>query len=164
MSVVAYRIKDILHCLMRFLFFQRLYIIILFSFTSMLFAKVNPPSFQVDLDLKKDEVVYASIYATKDSQSSGQEKDFSLRWTLYRNEGLVVLVRYDKYPYQFILYKDYRLNSWNLNLLDPQGVNRDLNQPHLRIYFLGIDDPFYDEKSVVHLRIDGFGEAGFTRK
>lgn len=127
-------------------------------------AKPEPPSLELDLDLKKDEVVYATISASKDSRSIGVEKDFTLRWTLYRNEGLVVLVRYDKYPYQFILYKDYKLNGWTLNLLDTQGINRSPNQPSIKIYFLGIDDPFNDEKSIAHLRIYGFGEINFSRK
>ncbi|WP_245945585.1 hypothetical protein [Helicobacter didelphidarum] len=129
-----------------------------------LHAATISPSFELDLDLKKDEVVYASIQSSKDSQGSSDEKDFTLRWTLYRNEGLVVLVRYDKYPYQFILYKDYKLNGWTLNLLDTQGVNRSLNQPHIKIYFIGIDDPFNDEKTIAHLRIYGFGDVSFSRK
>lgn len=122
------------------------------------------PTMELDLDLKKDEVVRATINASKDSQSTSASKHFTLRWTLYRNEGLVVLVRYDKYPYQFVLYKDYRLNSWTLNLLDPQGINRDPNQPRLRITFIGIDDPFNDEKTVAHLRLYGFGDMDFTRE
>lgn len=126
-------------------------------------AKAIPATMQLDLDLKKDEVVSATISATKDSQSFSVEKHFTLRWTLYRNEGLVVLVNYDKFPYQFMLYKDYRLNSWVLNLLDPQGISRDINQPKLRIVFVGIDDPFNDEKTVAHLRIYGFGDMDFTR-
>ncbi len=123
-----------------------------------------PPTLEIDLDLKKDEVVNATISASKDSQSISETKNFTLRWTLYRNKGLVVLVRYDKYPYQFILYKDYMLNSWTLNLLDPQGINRALNQPQLKIYFIGIDDPFNDEKTIAHLRIYGFGDMDFTRQ
>lgn len=128
------------------------------------FAKGVAPTLELDLDLKKDEVVYATIDAAKDSQGIGTSKSFTLRWTLYRNEGLVVLVRYDKYPYQFILYKDYRLNSWTLNLLDSQGVYRHPNQPQLKVTFIGIDDPFNDEKTIAHLRIYGFGDMNFTRQ
>lgn len=127
-------------------------------------AKGIMPTTELDLDLKKDEVVYATISASKDSQSMSATKNFTLRWTLYRNQGLVVLMRYDNYPYQFILYKDYRLNSFTLNLLDPQGVNRSPKQPQLRITFMGIDDPFNDEKTIAHLKITGFGDMDFTRQ
>ncbi|WP_052062551.1 hypothetical protein [Helicobacter saguini] len=133
-------------------------------FLNFAFAKVIEPSFELDFDLKKDEVLRAVVSASKDSQTISEEKNFTLRWTLYRNQGLVVLVRYDNYPYQFMLYKDFRLNSWNLNLLDTQGVNRALNQPYLKIYFLGIDDPFNDEKTIAHLRIYGYGEVTFSRQ
>ncbi|TLD82998.1 hypothetical protein [Helicobacter trogontum] len=129
------------------------------------YAKGIAPTIELNFDLKKDEVVYATISASKDSQSvMGVPKNFTLRWTLYRNEGLVILMRYDHYPYQFILYKDYRLNSFTLNLLDPQGVNRSPNQPQLRITFVGIDDPFNDEKTIAHLRITGFGDMDFTQQ
>lgn len=138
-------------------------ILLYFSVFQICFAKVTP-TMELDLDLKKDEVVRATINASKDSQSTSASKHFTLRWTLYRNEGLVVLVRYDKYPYQFVLYKDYRLNSWTLNLLDPQGINRDPNQPRLHITFIGIDDPFNDEKTIAHLRLYGFGDMDFTRE
>lgn len=133
-------------------------------FIGIILAKISSPTLELDLDLKKDEVVYAIISASKDSQSVGSEKNFTMRWTLYRNEGLVVLIRYDNYPYQFILYKDYRLNSWTLNLLDTQGVNRATDQPQLKIQFIGIDDPFNDEKTIAHLRIYGFGDMSFSRK
>lgn len=150
----------------------------LFFFFNFLYAKVFEPSFELDFELKKDEVLKAVVSASKDSSASvsssgsattqggaiSEEKNFTLRWTLYRNKGLVVLVRYDNYPYQFILYKDYRLNSWNLNLLDTQGVNRALNQPQLKIYFMDIKDPFNDEKTIAHLRIVGYGDVTFSRQ
>lgn len=141
-----------------------IYVLLHFSIIQLCYAKGITPTMELDLDLKKDEVVRATINASKDSQSMSATKHFTLRWTLYRNEGLVVLVRYDKYPYQFILYKDYRLNSWTLNLLDPQGINRDPNQPKLLITFIGIDDPFNDEKTIAHLRLYGFGDMDFTRE
>lgn len=128
-------------------------------------AKPREPSFSLDVGLKKDEVLVASIASTKHPQNpTSAHKRFTLRWTLYRNEGLVVLVRYDHYPYQFILYRQYAMDSWKLNLLDSAGVQRDLNQPELVIRFLGIDDPFNDEKTVAHLRIYGTGDVSFSRE
>lgn len=127
------------------------------------FAKQAIHSFEIDLDLKKDEIVRADIDSSKDSQSQAR-KDFTMRWTLYRNEGLVVLVTYDKFRYQFILYKDYRLNNWQLNTLDTQGVNRSPNQPYIRIYFIDIQDPFDDEKTIARLKIYGYGDVSFSRK
>ena len=144
---------------------------ILLAFTVMLFcffnlcnAKRILPTVEIDLYLKKDEVVYARVVASKDSQSVSAMKDFTMRWTLYRNDGLVVLVRYDKYPYHFVLYRDYSQNRFTLNLLDPQGINRDLSQPRLHIEFVGINNPFNDEKTVAHIRVYGFGNMDFTRQ
>ncbi|RDU71662.1 hypothetical protein CQA66_06085 [Helicobacter aurati] len=134
-------------------------------FVNIASSRMPTPSFELDVDLKKDEVIRANIIARKDSQDDGNEaKQFTLRWTLYRNEGLVLLVRYDNYPYQFILYKQYMLNAWRLNLLDTQGVYNTINQPYLTIYFVGIDNPFNDEKTVAHLKIYGFGEVNFSRE
>lgn len=138
--------------------------IIMFCIINFCNAKRIVPTMELDLDLKKDEVVYATISASKDSQNFGAAKEFIMRWTLYRNEGLVVLIRYDKYPYHFILYNDYRLNSFMLNLLDPQGINRSLEQPQLRIEFVGIDEPFNDEKTIAHIKLFGFGNMDFTRQ
>ncbi len=143
--------------------FYSIAIVSYFIVTMACYAKGIAPTMELDLDLKKDEVVRATISAAKDSQNIGTTKNLTLRWTLYRNEGLVVLVRYDNYPYQFILYKDYKLNSWTLNLLDSQGVNRSPNQPQLRITFVGIDDPFNDEKTIAHLRLYGYGDMDFTQ-
>ncbi len=140
---------------------MRLIMLMIFALT--LEAKGIIHSFELGLDLRKDEILRADITSSKDSQGYAT-KDFSMRWTLYRNEGLVVLVTYDKFRYQFILYRDYRLNSWQLNTLDTQGVNRAKNQPYIRIYFEDIQDPFDDEKTIARLKIYGYGDVGFSRK
>jgi hypothetical protein len=65
---------------------------------------------QFDINLTKDEVKEFQIL------DPTRQKSFSFRWTLYINNGLVVLANYDGYPYQFILYKDYNRNSFKIEL------------------------------------------------
>ncbi|STQ86563.1 hypothetical protein LS73_003650 [Helicobacter muridarum] len=133
--------------------------------SSLAIAKVPIPSLKLDIDLKKDQILKASISASKNSNGDvSNPKQFTLRWTLYRNEGLVVLVRYDNYPYQFILYKQYMTNVWKLNLLDTQGAYREISQPYLSIKFVGIDYPFNDENTIAHLRISGYGNIEFSQE
>ena len=65
---------------------------------------------QYDVTLKKDEV---SEYQIIDPI---RLKKFTFRWTLYINDGLVVLANYDGYPYQFILYKRANGSSFQIPL------------------------------------------------
>lgn len=65
---------------------------------------------EFDQTLKKDEVAQFTIF------DPAREKTFSFRWTLFINNGLIVLANYDGFPYQFILYKDYHRRSFKIPL------------------------------------------------
>lgn len=64
-----------------------------------------------EIVLKKDEVASAKVYTNR------SVKNFTMRWTLLKKDGIVILLKYDNFPYQFILYLDYQRNQYNL-LLD----------------------------------------------
>ncbi|GAA8020223.1 hypothetical protein HpMS7_02070 [Helicobacter pylori] len=66
------------------------------------------------LELKKDEVFKAVIKDT----SNEQTKEITLYWTLYANKGLVINMRFNHFPYQFILYTDHARNTYNLKVFE----------------------------------------------
>jgi len=67
-----------------------------------------------DFLLHKDEI--ASIVVIKRSDNS--KRVLSLRWTLYQNKRLVLLVKYDDFPTQYIIQKEYKRNSIKIALRD----------------------------------------------
>lgn len=84
-----------------------------------------------ELSLKKDELY------TQSFSLAGVEKELSLYWTLYKNYGLVVHLRYDRFPYQFVLYTDYKRKSFTLPL--SQGNDIDKNA-YLLLSFKDFDE------------------------
>lgn len=73
---------------------------------------------QEQLSLRKDEIY------TQDFALSGVPKTLKLYWTLYKNYGLVVHLQYDKFPYQFVLYTDYKRKSFTLPLSQGQDIDK----------------------------------------
>ncbi len=67
-----------------------------------------------DFILKKDEVGMIEVIKREDST----KRVLSLRWTLFENERLVLLVKYDGFPTQYILQKEYKRNSIKITLRD----------------------------------------------
>ncbi|PAF43268.1 hypothetical protein [Helicobacter sp. 11S02629-2] len=135
---------------------------------SFLEAKTLAPTFSTNLVLKKDEVYKASISAKKFAkQSSLSPKNFTLRWTLYKNKGLVVLIKYDNFPYQFILYKDgykaLKFNGFTLNLIDPNGIASSMNEPNLKLYFKDIKDGESDLKAKATIKLELYGDASIKK-
>lgn len=82
-------------------------IILLLEF---LYSKPIEWSFQKDLSLKKDEIVFAKVSTTQTS------RDLTMRWTLFKKDGVVVILKYDGFVHQFILYPDFGRNSFVLRL------------------------------------------------
>ncbi len=58
--------------------------------------------------LKKDQIAKVKIFKSDGSKLSG---DLRFRWTLFVNEGLVLLVKYEGFPTQYVLYKKYQRDS-----------------------------------------------------
>ncbi|WP_233704040.1 hypothetical protein [Helicobacter mesocricetorum] len=80
------------------------------SFISLLFA---PPQWKAEkfLELQKDEFYLLNL------QVNEAQKTLYFRWTLLKNNGLVMHLNYDYFPHQFILYQDYKRNCYTLPLL-----------------------------------------------
>ena len=78
--------------------------------------------------LKKDELGFVYINrkeVTKKATAENPTNDYllKLRWTLFANEQLFLLVNYRGHPYQYVLKKNYPLESVTLPLL-PDGENK----------------------------------------
>ncbi len=65
-----------------------------------------------NFSLKKDEFAYMKIFYDK------KEYNLSLRWTLYKNKVLIILYKYDGFPYQITLFKNYPLNFFKIKIAD----------------------------------------------
>ncbi|CAM2922199.1 hypothetical protein [Helicobacter burdigaliensis] len=84
-------------------------IFLLSIFASLVFA---PPEWKAQrtLELKKDEFYLLSF------QAKEAQKTLYFRWTLLKNEGLVVHLNYDYFPHQFVLYRDYQRACYKIPL------------------------------------------------
>lgn len=89
--------------------------------------------------LKKDELGLVYINrkeATKKATAENPSNEYLLkvRWTLFANDQLFVLVNYRGHPYQYILKKNEPLKSVTLPLL-PDGDDRSRTKVWLKIIF-----------------------------
>ncbi len=67
-------------------------------------------NFPYTVKLKKDEIVKFTIYYDKFSYP------FRFRWTLYKNDYLVVLYNFNGFPRQVMLTKTYPLDAFRLKI------------------------------------------------
>ncbi len=105
-----------------------LFLSFLFSLT--LYSAGNNWNQTASFSLKKDQVALWLV----------GDRELTFRWTLFHNRGLVYIAKFDKFPYQGILYKDYRLNGVKIALSVNNKTN--LEDPYCMIVFES-----YDEKS-----------------
>jgi len=77
-------------------------------FLFFVFLSAKEIEFPFKIDLKKDEVAYFDVYYLN------KVYPFSFRWTLFINDILTVLYRYDNFPRQITLYKDPPLNTFKV--------------------------------------------------
>ncbi len=84
--------------------------------------------------LKKDEV--AKILVTKRDTKEVQEVRF--RWTLYSDKKLVLLVKYDDFPTQYLLQKEYKRNSIRIYLRD--DYQNIFKRAYLVLNFVSFDE------------------------
>lgn len=96
-----------------------------------------------ELALEKEQVYQAEIVV------GSVQKKLEFRWTLYKNQGLVMHIRYDDFNHQEVLYTDYQRNAFKVNL----GRDRlqERQAPYLVIYF----KEFKNKKAHLKLYIDG---------
>lgn len=71
------------------------------------------------------------------AHDSGQS-ELQIKYTLYKNEGLVLVMRYDMFIYQTILYTDYQRDSFSIPLaFGSKSIAR--GAPYLSVYFKSYD-------------------------
>lgn len=93
--------------------------------------------------LKKDEVGLVLINhkeVTKKLTADNPNNEYllKLRWTLFTNNMLTLLVNYRGYPTQYVLEQKYPLESIVIPLL-PDGENKILSITYARIVFTEFD-------------------------
>lgn len=71
-----------------------------------------PPEWKIErfVELNKDEFYVLTF------QANNTQKTLFFRWTLLKNEGLVMHLNYDSFPHQFILYQDYQRACYEIPL------------------------------------------------
>ncbi|MDY0264410.1 MAG: hypothetical protein RBR12_04425 [Sulfurospirillum cavolei] len=89
--------------------------------------------------LKKDEqglvfINHKEVTKKPTADNPNNEYLLRLRWTLFTNDMLTLLVNYRGYPTQYILEKKYPLQNIVVPLL-PVGVNPITSQTYARIQF-----------------------------
>ncbi len=103
-------------------------------FLGVLFAatlSANEYAMMYPVSLKKDEqVTFLVKYAT-------YKREFTLRWTLFVNEGLVLFHTYNKSVFQNILYLNGTNQSFKV-FLKPKGADR-YEVPYFLVKFKKFD-------------------------
>ncbi|AFL68678.1 hypothetical protein [Sulfurospirillum barnesii] len=99
--------------------------------------------YQHQFILKKDEI--GSVFINRKevtkkptAENPNNEYLLVLRWTLFTNNMLTLLVNYRGYPTQYVLEKKYPLQSIVIPLL-PDGENKMLAQTYAKIVFADFD-------------------------
>ncbi|MDR1451142.1 MAG: hypothetical protein LBI57_02230 [Helicobacteraceae bacterium] len=87
--------------------------------------------------LRKDEFAVFEI----------DDNILTFKWSLFHNNGLVSLIKYDHFPYQTILYDDYKLNSIKI----PIKTNKTAisENPYIMIVFDGFDS----DRNISNMRL-----------
>lgn len=96
--------------------------------------------YQHQFILKKDEI--GSIFINrkevtkkaKASDNPNNEYVLRLRWTLFANNSLIVLIKYRGYPTQYVLQKKYPLESIIVPLL-PDSIDEMNGKVYAKIVF-----------------------------
>ncbi len=95
------------------------------------------------ISLKKDEQKKILVkYANK-------EKLFEFRWTLYVNDGLVTLYKYDDFVVQNVMYLNHKNQSLRIKLRD-DGKNY-YNPPYFLLKFKDFDTKKQEAKFELYL-------------
>ena len=80
-----------------------------------------------EFSLKKDQTKKIVV------QYGASQKKLTFRWTLYKNDGLVVFSSYDEVVSQHILYTNYKNQSLKI-MLKPKGAY-EFSSPYMLIRF-----------------------------
>jgi len=88
-------------------------------------------NFSTKVELKKDQLYSLSI------DDAEIKKRLFFRWTLFHNNGLVLLLNYDGHPHQYILYDSYRKDTIRLKIA--RKIGHTDNVPFLLLVFKEFD-------------------------
>jgi len=86
---------------------------------------------QYIVELKKDEVLRVKL-----TPKDGKPQELRYRWTLHKDDGLVVILRYDGFVNQFVLYPFYQVDSYK-QFLYPE--TKEYQKPFFLLKFLEFD-------------------------
>ena len=120
-----------------------------FLLSCVAYALVPIWAWEKDLSLEKEQVYKANFSV------GAVQKELEFRWTLYKNYGLILHIRYDKFNHQVLLYTDYQRNAYKISL--GRGNSSQKDDPHLIMYFKEFADK--DKKAHLKLYIEGQGAA-----
>ncbi|NOX14571.1 MAG: hypothetical protein GXP61_00760 [Epsilonproteobacteria bacterium] len=127
---------------------SKIFLLIFLLFCDSSYAKKQKLwDFQYSFNLKKDKI--ATIFVDKKSKDKSKNNKYALkfRWTLYANKNLIFLVKYMKYPHQYVLQKKRLLDSVQIKLLND---GRDNNG---RAYALIIFSDFSQAKQMASFNV-----------
>lgn len=96
-----------------------------------------------EIELSKDEMKTISLSV------NNVRKSLSFRWTLYKDNGLVMHFEYDNFPNQAVLYKN-KLNSYRI-VLEKVAKNDINDNPNIVIYFVDFNIKTNKAKFRYHL-------------
>lgn len=120
-----------------------------FLFFCTMYALAPIWAWEKDLSLEKEQIYKANFSV------GAVQKELEFRWTLYKNYGLILHIRYDKFNHQVLLYTDYQRNAYKISL--GRGSSAQKDNPHLIMYFKEFADK--DKKAHLKLYIEGQGAA-----
>jgi len=95
-----------------------------------------------DFILKKDKVAVVEVVKREDRS----KRVLTMRWTLFQNERLVLLINYDGFPTQYIIQKKYKRNSIKIALRD------DYYEGSKRAIMIVTFKEFDEAKKTAHLK------------
>jgi len=87
-----------------------------------------------EIKLDKDQIQTIIV------QEQGMIRVLNFRWTLYAGDGLVMHLNYNDRASQFILYKEYKKNTYRVAMLPKKSAYK-------RIPYLYLTFKKYDNKS-----------------
>lgn len=97
-------------------------------FIILLFANFLNAELIEEIELSKDELKIINLSV------NNIQKTLSFRWTLYKDRGLVMHIKYDDLPHQVVLYKN-NLNSYKV-VLEKIAKNDVNDNPNIILYFI----------------------------
>jgi len=109
-----------------------------------LFLQAAETSFTKEISLKKDQ--YQQIVVKEEADI----RVLNFRWTLYAGDGLVMHLNYNGMPHQFILFKNYKKDTYKVRLLPKISAYR--REPYLYLIFKKYD--FENKKAIFEIFVD----------